>query len=224
MDTVENSGKHNVLAEDLMKAVGIIKDGGVVAFPTETYYGLACDPFNKSALSRLYALKRRPPDKPVLTLVQDENHLPRLVKEIPDVFLPLMHSFWPGPLTLIFSSQEDLPEILTGYTSTVGVRVSSHPVARQLVEAAVQPLTATSANFSGQPAAVSAKEVSDQLGPDIDFILDAGETPGGKGSTIVGLNEEGQIVLIREGVIPSEKIYATLSSEAGSGITGDCLP
>lgn len=207
METGERSGKR-VTPQDLQKAVRIIRDGGVVAFPTETYYGLACDPFNKAALSRLFALKRRPPDKPVLTLVRDETQLPLLVASIPDVFTPLMRSFWPGPLSLIFPAQENLPEILTGYTASIGVRVSSHPVARRLVEAAAQPITATSANFSGQNAATSAQEVGDQLGPDIDFILDAGETPGGKGSTIVGRNAVGGLVLIRAGVIPYEQVLA----------------
>jgi L-threonylcarbamoyladenylate synthase len=117
-----------------------------------------------------------------------------------------MRSFWPGPLTLIFPSLDDLPELLTGYTSTVGVRISSHAVARRLVEAVGQPITATSANFSGHPAAVSAREVSEQLGPDIDFILDAGETPGGRGSTIVGINDQGELMILREGVMPAGQI------------------
>lgn len=206
MEPIESSGNHLILPADLEKAVEIIREGGVVAFPTETYYGLACDPFSKAALSRLFALKRRSPDKPVLTLIDHENQLPLLVKDVPSLFVPLMESFWPGPLTLIFQALDDLPELLTGYKSTVGVRISSHPVARRLVEAVGQPITATSANFSGHPAAVSAREVSEQLGPDIDFILDAGETPGGKGSTIVGINDHGELMILREGVIPAAQI------------------
>jgi L-threonylcarbamoyladenylate synthase len=213
---IGESSENSVTPDDLQKAVRIIRDGGVVAFPTETYYGLACDPFNKAALSRLFALKRRPPDKPVLTLVRDKTQLHLLAEYIPDIFMPLMRSFWPGPLSLIFPAQENLPEILTGYTATVGVRVSSHPVARRLVEAAAQPITATSANFSGQNAAICAQEVGDQLGPDIDFILDAGETPGGKGSTIVGLNDAGGLLLIREGVILYDQIAARLAEETDS--------
>ena len=194
---------------DLERAVAVIRAGGVVAFPTETYYGLAADPFNKEAISRLFALKRRPPDKPVLTLIGDQAQLPLLTGSVPELYLPLIRTFWPGPLTLVFAAVSAVPVILTGYTGTVGIRISSHPVARQLVVAAGQPLTATSANFSGQPAAITAQEVVDQLGPDVDFVIDGGATPGGKGSTIVAL-EEGRVTLLRAGVITFEEVLDQL--------------
>ncbi|MEW6500934.1 MAG: L-threonylcarbamoyladenylate synthase, partial [Thermodesulfobacteriota bacterium] len=150
----------------------MIRAGGVVAFPTETYYGLAVDPFNREALSRLFALKRRPPDKPVLTLIESEAQLPLLARQVPKLYRPLMDAFWPGPLTLVFDAVPELPVILTGYSGTVGVRISSHPMARQLVAALGQPLTATSANYSGQPAAVTPDEVVAQLGLDVDLVLE----------------------------------------------------
>lgn len=201
----ETAESASIPPPELEHAVAVIRNGGVVAFPTETYYGLAVDPFNKEALSRLFALKRRPPDKPVLVLVQEQGQLSLLAKSVPPVYQPLMRSFWPGPLTLVFEALDDLPVILTGYTGTVGVRISSHPFAQQLVDACGHPLTATSANFSGQPAAVTAQEVVAQLGPDVDFVMDGGATPGGRGSTIVGLQEE-RITLLRAGVIPFEEI------------------
>ncbi|HIJ79710.1 MAG: L-threonylcarbamoyladenylate synthase [Desulfobulbaceae bacterium] len=198
-----------ITEDDLRQALEVLDGGGVVAFPTETYYGLAVDPFNQAALSRLFALKRRAPDKPVLVLISDPAQLAELVVDIPPPFKLLMDRLWPGPLTLVFKGLPTIPDILTGYSGTLGVRISSHPIAMRLAAAAGRPITATSANFSGRPAAVNADGVIDQLGPDVDFILDGGETPGGNGSTIVGIDEE-RVVLIRSGVIPFENILDLL--------------
>jgi len=185
----------------------VLHAGGVVALPTETYYGLAVDPFNKEAVSRLFALKRRPPDKPVLTLVESTGQLGLLAQTVPPQLSPLMERFWPGPLTIVFEAREEVPQVLTGYTGTIGVRISSHPVAARLVKEFGGPITATSANVSGQPAAVTAEEVIGQLGPDVDMVLDGGPTPGGAGSTIVALREN-DLVIIRPGVIPAGDILA----------------
>lgn len=199
-----------VTDEALAQACGVLRAGGVVAFPTETYYGLAVDPFNQRALSRLFALKRRSAGKPVLLIVDNPSQLSLLVAEIPHSFTLLMEKFWPGPLTLVFPGTPSLPEMLTGRGGTIGVRVSSHPVARRLVRAFGQPITATSANLSGQPAAVTASGVRDQLGPEVDAILDGGETPGGKGSTLLGY-QGGRVSLLRGGVIPFVQIEAVLA-------------
>lgn len=185
----------------LVRACDLLRAGGLVAFPTETYYGLAVDPFNQAALERLFFLKRREPGKPVLLIVADSGQLAGLAAEIPPPFPPLMARFWPGPLTLVFPGVPDLPALLTGGTGTIGARVSSHPAARRLVEAFGRPLTATSANLSGFPAAVTAAEVAAQLGPGVDLIIDGGKTPGGLGSTVVGLRD-GQLCLFRRGLIP----------------------
>lgn len=199
-----------VTEEALAKACVALRAGGVVAFPTETYYGLAVDPFNQEALSRLFALKGRAGDKPVLLIVDNPSQLSTLVAEIPPPFPLLMERFWPGPLTLVFPGAPSLPGMLTGHRGTIGVRVSSHPVARQLVRAFGRPLTATSANFSGQPAAVAASGVLEQLGPEVDAVLDGGETPGGQGSTLLGY-QEGKVCLLRAGVIPFAEIEAVLA-------------
>lgn len=187
--------------EELAKALAVLRAGGVVAFPTETYYGLAVDPFNPEALSRLFALKRRSSDKPVLTLIERREQLALLARRVPELYLPLMDAFWPGPLTLVFEAVPALPALLTGSTGTIGVRISSHPIARRLVAAAGQPLTATSANYSGQPPAVSPAEVMAQFGPRVDFVVQGGSTPGGGGSTLVGLSGN-DLVELRSGVIP----------------------
>ena len=202
--------EHQVTEEALARACAVLRAGGVVAFPTETYYGLAVDPFNQAALTRLFALKGRAADKPVLLIVDHPSQLAMLVAEIPPSFAPLMERFWPGPLTLVFPGAPSLPRMLTGGRGTIGVRVSSHPVARQLVRAFGRPITATSANFSGHPAAVAAGGVLDQLGPAVDIVLDGGATPGGQGSTLLGYQED-RVCLLRAGVIPFAEIEAVLA-------------
>jgi len=197
---------------DLNRAVAILNKGGVVAFPTETFYGLAVDPFNPMALNHLFTLKQREIRKPILTLVDDRESLLSLVQEIPAVYEFIMDEFWPGPLTLIFQARINLPKLLTAGTSTVGVRQSSHPFARQLLRAYGRALTATSANVSGHAAATDAYEVKAQFGTKIDMVFDAGKTPGITGSTIIGLAGK-KLKLIREGVIPFADILRVSSRE-----------
>ncbi|MGB6291003.1 MAG: L-threonylcarbamoyladenylate synthase [Desulfobulbales bacterium] len=204
------NGRHTVAYQpcsmaDLNRAVAVLNGGGVVAFPTETYYGLAVDPLNPLALNHLFSLRQRDISKPILTLVDDRASLYSLAQDIPIIYEPLMKEFWPGPLTLIFQARLNLPTLLTAGTSTIGVRHSSHPFARQLLRAFGRPLTATSANISGYAAAVDAYEVKTQFGSKIDVVFDGGRTPGTVGSTIIGL-EGDRLKLIREGVIPYRDI------------------
>lgn len=195
---------------NVAEAARIIQAGGIVAFPTETYYGLAVDPFHPGALARLFAVKGRPNAKPILVLVDDPAAVLQLAAAIPPVFAPLMAAFWPGPLTLIFSARPEVPALLTGGTGTIGIRLSSHPVARQLVRAAGGPITATSANLAGRPPAVSAHAAAAMFGTGIEAVVDGGETPGGRGSTIVA-EKDGHLLLIRDGVLP----FTALRSHAG---------
>ena len=194
----------------MAQACTVLRTGGVVAFPTETYYGLAVDPFNQAALTRLFALKGRSPDKPVMLIVDNPSQLETLVAEIPPPFPLLMERFWPGPLTLVFPGAASLPALLTGNLGTIGVRVSSHPVARQLVRAFGRPITATSANLSGHSPAVGVSGVCSQLGLEVEAVLDGGETPGGQGSTLLGY-QEGKVYLLRAGVISFVEIEAVLA-------------
>jgi L-threonylcarbamoyladenylate synthase len=196
--------------EDLNRAVTVLNSGGVVAFPTETYYGLAVDPFNPLALNHLFTLKKREMSKPILTLVDDPEALSSLVREIPDLYIPLMERFWPGPLTLIFQAKLNLPTLLTANTSTVGVRQSSHPFAQQLVQGFGRPITATSANISGHHAAIDAHQVRAQFDNKIDLVFDGGRTPGIIGSTIVGQSGS-DLKLIREGMISFEEILQAVA-------------
>ena len=184
----------------LVRAVDCIRGGSVVAFPTETYYGLAVDPFNRAAVLELFRCKRRPLDKPLLVLIDNVEQLPLLVRSVPECYGPLMHQYWPGPLTLIFPAREDIGPELTGGSGTIALRISSHPLARELVRLAAIPLTATSANLSGQPPPTTATEVECMFPSSLGYILDGGPTPGGPSSTVVGL-EEGCLVVRRQGPV-----------------------
>ncbi|MCI5166325.1 MAG: threonylcarbamoyl-AMP synthase [Candidatus Electrothrix sp. GM3_4] len=186
----------------LSEAARLLSQGGLVAFPTETYYGLGVDPFNAEALERLFAVKQRQPDKPVLVLVAEQGQVVQLAVEIPAVFPQLMASFWPGPLTLVFPGRSTLPALLTGGTGNIGIRQSPHPLASQLLHVFGGPITATSANRSGSLPATTAAEIQESLGSEIDLILDGGTTPGGAGSTLVGCDQEERLCCLRAGVVP----------------------
>ncbi|MBW6519810.1 MAG: threonylcarbamoyl-AMP synthase [Desulfoarculaceae bacterium] len=187
--------------EEFRRAVSALKQGGIVAFPTETFYGLAVDPFNEKALADLFRLKGRPLHKPFLVLIQNEDQLPRLARFIPSVYRPLMKAFWPGPLTLVFPAVSTLSPALTGADRAgIGVRISSHPVARVFGQLWGGPLTATSANLSGMVAARTADEVRRFFGEGVACVLNGGQSPGRKSSTVVGLSQ-GKLQLIRAGVI-----------------------
>lgn len=191
--------------EVIKEAAAVILQGGIVAFPTETYYGLAVDPFNEKALARLFELKKRDISKAILTLVDNEGGLSHLTDEIAPVYKPVMERFWPGPLTLLFPAKDGVSPVLTGDTGMVGIRISSHPVARQICSMVNLPVTATSANISGRQAAVSAWEVRCHFGEDVDLVLDGGRTKGGLGSTIVAA-EGWSLKLVRNGAFPFEKL------------------
>jgi L-threonylcarbamoyladenylate synthase len=193
------------------EAAALLQRGGLIAFPTETYYGLGVDPFNAEALRRLFAVKRRAKNKPVLVLVNNQEQAPLLAADMPDALRLLMSRFWPGPLTLVFPAKKDLPELLTGGTGTVGIRQSPDAAAAKLLAAFGGPITATSANRSGEAAAVTAEDVAAAFGNELDLILDGGRTPGGAGSTLIGWAAQGPRCF-REGRISFAEIAAFLAA------------
>jgi L-threonylcarbamoyladenylate synthase len=193
-------GKSESDAKDIDRAVTVLAGGGIVAFPTETCYGLAVDPFNGRALERLFEVKHRPVDKPVLLLIHEVALLDSLVTVVPAVYSPLIARYWPGPLTLIFPARAGLPSLLTGGTGTIGVRISPHPIAQALGRAFGRAITATSANLSEQPPARTAAEVRACLGGAIDLIVDGGRTPTSRCSTIIG-ERGGGLRLLRRGAV-----------------------
>ncbi|MCL7488909.1 MAG: L-threonylcarbamoyladenylate synthase [Desulfobulbaceae bacterium] len=191
--------------KEIEQAAAILRDGGLIAFPTETYYGLAVDPFNESSLKRLFAVKNRPSIKPVLVLIPSRKDISRMSHAVPEAAEPLMNRFWPGPLTMVFPARRELSLMLTGNTGTIGVRLSSNPVAQALLQVFGGPLTATSANRSGGKAAVTEDEVREIFGGAIDMVLSGGRTPGGKPSTLIGFAGD-RVDCIREGCIACSEI------------------
>lgn len=198
------------LDRQIRRGVEVLHSGGVVAFPTETYYGLGVDPFNQVALKKLFQIKKRAAHLPILVLIENigqAGHLAEL--PLPSTLTKLAAKFWPGPLTLVCKAGDHLPLELTGYTDSIGMRQSSNVVARQLVSRFGKPVTATSANISGHVAAVNGSQVAAIFSDTIDYIVDGGETPGGKGSTLVRC-EEDTIECIRNGALDFSIVAATL--------------
>ncbi|MBI4508776.1 MAG: threonylcarbamoyl-AMP synthase [Deltaproteobacteria bacterium] len=183
-------------------AATILTRGGLVCFPTETYYGLAVDALNSEALARLMQAKGRKEEAPIAVIVSDLSHALRLWSEVPRRLLELARQHWPGPLTIVAPSRQGIPRPLVGREGGVGARVSSHPWAHALAQALGGAITATSANRAGEPPAMTAQEARAQLGDAVDLYLDAGTTPGGPPSTVVVFSESGMLRVAREGAIP----------------------
>ena len=184
----------------LEAAARVLKDGRLVAFPTETFYGLGAHALDAAAVARIFLAKGRPGDKPLLVLVGSLAMVERVAREVPDRARRLMAKYWPGPLTLVLPSRADLPAALTAGTGTIGVRLSGHPVARALVQAVGAPVTAPSANPHAGPAPRTADDVLAALGSGVDLVLDGGPTPGGPPSTVLDLTAA-RPVLLRPGAV-----------------------
>lgn len=187
------------------RARHIILSGGIVAFPTESFYGLAVNASDENAIGRLFKIKKRLYNMPVLVLIPSLEYLKGYVADVPEIALRLIGRFWPGGLTLLFKAGSGISPLLTADTRKIGVRISSHPLAAALARAVDSPITGTSANISGKPGCVTAKEVYSSLGRDVDLILDGGETKGGKGSTILDVTVDPPEI-IREGMISREQL------------------
>ena len=188
----------------------MILSDGVVAVPTESFYGLAVHALNEKAIERLFAVKQRREDNPVLILIPSKDSLSRYVTEVSEKARKLTRRFWPGGLTMVFFADPILPRSLTAGTGKIGVRLSGHPVPTELARAAGAPITGTSANRSGQPPCSTAKEVMEAVGKDIDLILDGGKTTGRKGSTVLDVTVDPPVV-IREGMVSREELRPFLS-------------
>lgn len=196
---------------DFALALQALKQGGIVAYPTETFYGLAVDPANEQAIAALFTLKGRERNNPLSLLVPSMEQLFSLVSSVQEPYEKLIDNFWPGPLTLIFPARENVSPLLTGGGTTIAIRISSHPVAQQFCTMWGGAITATSANFSGEPALVTAGEVAEHLGEQVSFILDGGTSPGGKGSTIVRcVEKEKECQILRQGVIAEKDLSEVL--------------
>jgi len=171
-------------ADALSEAARVLADGGTVAFPTESFYGLGGDARRADVVARVFAIKGRPDDRPVLVLVGSPEHALALAASVPAGARELMARHWPGALTLVLVARPGLPDLLMAGTGTVGIRVPGHPVALALVRAAGCPVTAPSANPSGGAPPTTAAGVQRHFEGQVDLILDGGPTAGGAGSTI----------------------------------------
>jgi len=186
------------------EARDVLLSGGVVAYPTESYYGLAVNPMNEKAIDSLFRIKKREPDQPILLLVPSLNSLELYAAEIPEIARILIKRFWPGGLTLIFKAMPWVSLKLTSGTGKIGLRLSSHPLATALALTINSPITGTSANLSGHQACRTAGEVYDYFHEGV-LILDAGKTGGGSGSTMLDVTVDPPMV-VREGMISTVEL------------------
>jgi L-threonylcarbamoyladenylate synthase len=211
MTTILKINPEKPEADRIDDAVAILKNGGVIGFPTETFYGLGADARNEAAIEKIFGIKGRDFKNPILVVIGDVTHLDAFAADVPEEARRLMDRFWPGPLTIVFRAAPSVSPKLTAGSGKIGIRLSSHPIAMEISKKLGGPVTATSANLSGAPECSSAREVTSQLEGKLDGIVDGGHTPGGKGSTIVDATACPPKIL-REGMIPSPLIQDTLAT------------
>lgn len=186
-------------------AISILKKGGIVAFPTDTVYGLGADPLNAQAVDRIYKVKRRPHNLPLPLLLAEKSDLLKVAIVMPEIAWQLAERFLPGGLTLVLKKSPWVPGSVTAGGDTIAVRIPNHPVPIALIRGLGTPIVGTSANLSGRPSPVAAKEVREQLGDEVDLIIDGGRCPSGTESTVLDIS--GKVpTLIREGAIPEAEI------------------
>jgi len=199
------------VSPEVRRAAEILKRGGLVAFPTETVYGLGADASSKDAVARLYAAKRRPADHPVIVHFASAQAAFEWARDVPQAAKTLAAKFWPGPLTLILKKSARAGDFVTGGQDSVGVRVPSHPVAQELLRAFGGGIAAPSANRFGQVSPTTAAHVREDLGKDVELVLDGGPSEVGIESTIVNLSS-GDPVLLRPGRISAAELEGALGS------------
>ncbi|MFN3872798.1 MAG: L-threonylcarbamoyladenylate synthase [Ignavibacterium sp.] len=197
---MNNSNEHN----QVLQAANIIKQGGVVAFPTETVYGLGANAFNPIAVEKIFELKERPSFDPLIVHLHSIEQLNLVSQDIDERVIKLAEKFWPGPLTIILKKSENVPDIVTSGLNTVGVRIPNNLFALELIKLSDTPIAAPSANKFGRTSPTSAEHVKKYFNK-VDFILDGGNTTVGIESTIIKLNEKGFDIL-RSGIITKEDI------------------
>jgi L-threonylcarbamoyladenylate synthase len=193
----------------IAEAAGILRRGGLVAFPTETVYGLGANALDAAAVGRIFAAKGRPTFDPLIVHLADQTWLARVVRAIPEAAATLAARFWPGPLTLVLPKAPVVPDLVTAGLDTVGVRVPDHSAARALLEAADTPIAAPSANLFGHVSPTTAAHVVEQLGDRVDAVLDGGPCRVGVESTIVSF-ASGAAVVLRPGGVTREDLAVTL--------------
>lgn len=207
--------RHDVPEASLVRYVADqIKAGHVLGMPTDTFYGLAADPFNLRAVDRVYDIKSRSRHKPLSLLIESVDQAEELARPLPEGFYKLARKFWPGPLTIIVQAASRLPLKVTANTGNVALRVPSATIPIAVIKSAGIPITATSANLSGAVECTTAEQVRDQLQERISIIVDGGTSPRDIASTIVDLSaDNGDWRVIREGAIPTQEISQLFSQQ-----------
>jgi L-threonylcarbamoyladenylate synthase len=199
------------LQNGIHSAAQCLLSGGLVAYPTESFYGLAVDATNEEAIERLFLVKKRRTSSPVLILIQSVQVLEQYVAHIPQVAHRLIEAFWPGGLTLVFDAGPKVSPLLTAGTGKIGIRLSSHPVATALTREIQGPITGTSANISGEPACRNGEEILRAFGEGVDLIMDGGQTAGEIGSTVLDVTTDPPLIL-RKGMIQREYLEKFISA------------
>ena len=197
--------KQPAIEKQIKLAVAILKKGGIVAFPTDTVYGLGADPLNEQAVDRIYKVKKRPHNLSLPLLLADKSNLLKVASVVPEIAWRLAERFLPGGLTLVLIKSPWVPRSVTAGGDTVAVRIPDHPVPIALIRGLGTPIVGTSANLSGKPSPVTAEEVREQLGDEVDFIIDCGRCPGGTESTVLDVSSKVP-ALIREGAMPKAEL------------------
>lgn len=195
----------------IVPAADVLRGGGVVAFPTETVYGLAALALRSDAVERLFTVKARPLSLPVAVQVATVDEITKIAQNVSPVALRLAHRYMPGPLTIVLQASSIVPKQVTGGTDKVGIRIPSHPVALALLRAADTPLAVTSANLHGKPAPCRAQDVLSQLGGEIEMLLDGGTCPLGFESTVIDLTVEPAVIL-RQGPVTKVELDSFLGA------------
>src|SRR5579872_4249971 len=215
---------------DIARAAAILRRGGLVAFPTETVYGLGADALNERAVARVFEVKARPRFDPLIVHVPDVRAALGLAACFPEAAQKLAERFWPGPLTLVLPKNEIIPDLVTAGCPTIALRVPDHPIALELLRAAARPIAAPSANPFGRISPTTAEHVREQLGDQIDLILDGGPCRVGVESTVVRLGEEGAELLRPGGTTLEElesvigRVQIAIEERAGSSVGGLASP
>lgn len=199
----------NPQADIISEAARAIENGGVISFPTKYLYGLGADALNPDAVDRIFEIKQRSYDKPLLILVNQQKDLDLLVHAVPAIALQIIKRFWPGEVTIVFEAKKTLPLNLTAGTGKIGVRLPQHPVAVALTNAVRVPITATSANLTGRGGCSRVSDLDPLITNKLDLILDAGQLEGGTGSTVIDVTFDMPKIL-REGAVPAKDIFAIL--------------
>ena len=198
-------------SDPIAKAGKILQKNGIVIFPAKCLYGIAANALDETAIKKVFHLKQRPWDNPILVLIPDQKMLPDLVTSISRQACKLMDAFWPGNITLVFEAKKHISELLTAGTCKIGIRIPSHPVAKTLVEHLTFPITGTSANLSGQDGCNNIDQLSSQIIDQADLVLDAGSLKGGLRSTIVDVTAS-PVIVIREGEVKTSQITQILKN------------